>query len=250
MKELRVKNLIFKEGRPNICVPLTGRNEAEILIQAEQIRNCGCDLCEWRADCIEGQVSEETILHLLESIHTILDPVPLIFTFRTEKEGGNRDLCVDEYSSLLEKVIASKNADLVDIELFTGEPAVSRLISLAHQSGTAVILSSHDFEKTPDFSIMFSRLQEMKKLGADLPKLAVMPQSEEDVRALLSACREFTSSSDSPCIAISMSAQGSVSRIKGGLYGSVMTFASCVDSSAPGQIQIDELKKLMDDIYK
>lgn len=49
----------------------------------------------------------------------------------------------------------------------------------------------------------------MQELGADIPKIAVMPQSRKDVLTLLSATEEMASKyADRPIITMSMSATG------------------------------------------
>ena len=50
-------------------------------------------------------------------------------------------------------------------------------------------MSNHDYDKTPDVDEIVSRLTSMAEFGADVPKMAVMPQSVEDVPTLLTATR-------------------------------------------------------------
>ena len=55
-----------------------------------------------------------------------------------------------------------------------------------------MVVSNHDFEKTPSKEEIVARLQKMQELGADLPKIAVMPQCKKDVLTLLAATEEMT----------------------------------------------------------
>ena len=87
----------------------------------------------------------------------------------------------------------------------------------------------------------------MQAAGADLPKLAVMPQSRRDVLALLAATAEMADlHPETPIITMSMGALGGVSRICGEAMGSAMTFACAGKSSAPGQIELDALLPILD----
>ena len=116
-----------------------------------------------------------------------------------------------------------------------------------HAGGTAVVCSSHDFVRTPPQAEMVARMCAMQKAGADLPKLAVMPQSRRDVLALLAATAEMAElHPETPVITMSMGALGGVSRLCGEAMGSAMTFASAGKASAPGQIELDVLAPVLD----
>lgn len=250
MKTLVVRNTEFKEGIVRICVPVTGITEKEIYSQTEEALESGADAIEWRADWYEDIGDHQCVLHILRQMRSQLDEIPLLFTFRTLKEGGKKDISLSDYESLLTRVIGSGSADLVDIEMFLSDEMTGRLVSSAREHNVRTVISSHDFEKTPDTEEMVQRLEKMKELGADLPKLAVMPQNQTDVFRLMEAASRFTSASDWPCIAISMAKEGALTRITGGLFGSVMTFASAGRGSAPGQIPADELRKLLIHLHR
>lgn len=81
----------------------------------------------------------------------------------------------------------------MDVEAFTGDEVVRDIIESAHESGVVVVASNHDFEKTPEKDEIVRRLRKMQELGADIPKIAVMPQSRKDVLTLLSATEEMVS---------------------------------------------------------
>ena len=51
MNPLTIKNLTIGEGRPKICVPITGATEKEILKEIDSPDIIYADLIEWRADC-------------------------------------------------------------------------------------------------------------------------------------------------------------------------------------------------------
>lgn len=122
-------------------------------------------------------------------------------------------------------------------------------ISHAHSSGAVVVCSSHDFQKTPDKNELISRMVKMQQVGADLPKVAVMPHDSTDVLTLLAATVDMKNKYfATPIITISMGKLGIVSRLCGELFGSAMTFASAGDSSAPGQIGLDVVNAVLDSI--
>ncbi len=117
---------------------------------------------------------------------------PLLVTFRSRREGGERGILLPKaYQVLLDEVIesniGSNTVDLLDVELSQGMACVQELIKHAHQMGIGVIVSQHDFKKTPEASSLITTMEQMASYGADVCKIAVMPQSLADVAALLSA---------------------------------------------------------------
>ena len=105
-----------------------------------------------------------------------------------------------------------------------------------------VVGSNHDFNKTPSKDELVSRLRKMQEMGADLPKIAVMPQNTHDVLILLDATQEmYHQYANRPIITMSMSATGVISRICGEVFGSSMTFGAVGKVSAPGQIPVERL---------
>ena len=95
-----------------------------------------------------------------------------------------------EYLDFINTVIDTDCADLIDIEFFTAGDDIRELIDNAHSSGVAVVCSNHDFQKTPDENELVSRMVKMQQVGADLPKVAVMPHDSTDVLTLLAATVE------------------------------------------------------------
>ena len=136
---------------------------------------------------------------------------------------------------------------LLDVELSCGEERARRLIALAHGRGLGVVVSRHDFQKTPPQGEMVETLLRMKALGADLPKLAVMPQSPADVLAVLEATYE-ASAQIGPVITMAMGDLGKLSRVSGGLTGSCLTFGAGSSASAPGQLNAEDLRAILQDL--
>ena len=91
----------------------------------------------------------------------------------------------------------------------------------------------------------------MKELNADIPKIAVMPQSESDVLTLLCATNEMKEKySDIPIITMSMAGMGLISRIAGEFFGSALTFGAADKASAPGQIRAEDLYNVLQVLHK
>ena len=113
-----------------------------------------------------------------------------------------------------------------------------------------MIVSSHDFAATPPAEEIVARLRRAQELGADLPKVAVMPTGPRDVLTLLEATLAMSSTyADRPIITMSMAADGVISRLAGEVFGSALTFAAVGATSAPGQIDRAGVRQVLDVIH-
>ncbi|MDE7313031.1 MAG: type I 3-dehydroquinate dehydratase [Eubacterium sp.] len=250
MRTVTVRKVTIGEGIPKICVPMVGAARAEILKEAETITHMQADLVEWRVDWFEG-ANPQAAAEVLTELRKVLGELPLLFTFRTKQEGGQRQIGIDEYVSFYEAAVRSGNVDLIDAELFLGEETVTRLIHMAHSCGVKVIASNHDFAKTPKRQEILKRLCAMQRLGADILKIAAMPKSRADVLELLAATEQMHRSyADRPVVTMSMGSDGVISRLCGEAFGSAITFGSAGKASAPGQLPADELAQILSLIHR
>ena len=247
MGTLTVRGLTLGEGLPKICVPITAPDLPGVLAQGAEIarhRGNGADLCEWRVDGFTGLSEPEAVQAACSALRETLGEMPLLLTLRTCQEGGEAEVKEDDYLALVERLTALQ-PDLVDIELFTAGASAKVLVESAHRLGVKVVLSSHDFSKTPPEAEIIRRLSEMDQLGGDLCKIAVMPRCREDVMALLTASVKQSARSRAPLITMSMGAMGAVSRICGSLTGSAVTFATLGTASAPGQLPAEKVAEIL-----
>ena len=206
---------------------------------------------EWRVDWFEDVFDTDKVLDVAKDLQTVLKDTPILFTFRTAKEGGEKAISNKDYKALNMAVAKSGYVDLIDVEAFTGEEIVKSMIQEAHSYGVKVIASNHDFDATPAKDEIVRRLRMMQDYGADIPKMAVMPRNKQDVLTLLSATLEMSEQfADRPIITMSMAGTGVVSRLTGETFGSALTFGAATKASAPGQINVNELEQVLDIIHK
>jgi len=247
MNPIKVRNVSIGEGMPKICVPIVGKTREEILEAAKQILDTPADLVEWRADWFESVFEMQKVVALSAELRDILGNIPILFTFRTKAEGGETELNVKPYVMLNKMMITSGNIDLVDVEVLTAKEQVASLIETAHKYGVKVVGSNHDFANTPGKDEIVRRLCYMQQIGVDIPKIAVMPRNKKDVLTLLCATEEMASEyANRPIVTMSMTRTGAVSRVAGETFGSAITFGALQKTSAPGQIQVNELKKILE----
>lgn len=249
MKCVTIRTATLGRGIPKICVPLVEADSKSLQREALALHGLPVDITEWRADRYEAILEPGCAGEILPVLRQALGELPLLFTFRTHKEGGNRDAPQSAYVSLLREAICSGMIDAVDIELFTGEDVVKELTELARSHQVKVILSNHDFHATPCREELLRRLSSMESLGADIAKIAVMPENPEDVLTLLSVTSEAGKYLSCPVITMSMKGTGLISRLSGEIFGSCLTFGSVKEASAPGQIYIEDLKNILETIH-
>ena len=246
MKTVKVRNIEIGAGAPKIIIPIVGVTREEILDAARSFASVTYDVVEWRVDWFEGVFDFAKVEEVLRELREILGDKPLLMTFRTSKEGGEKAISDADYIDLNVKAANTGYVDFVDVEIFTGDDVVSTIIEKAHAAGVKVIASNHDFHKTPAKSDIIYRLRKMQDMGADIPKIAVMPQNKKDVLTLLAATEEMANDyADRPIITMSMAGTGVISRLCGEVFGSSMTFGAVGKASAPGQMGAEDLNTVL-----
>ena len=242
MNTVKIRNIEIGSGLPKICAPIVGTTKDDIMAETENIGRLPVDIAEWRVDWFEHACDFSKVEDVLRDLRAIIGETPLLMTFRTSNEGGEKSIKPDDYAELILSASESGYVDMVDVEVFIGTDIVKEIIAGAHNAGVKVIGSNHDFNKTPDKDEIVERLRNMQDLGVDIPKIAVMPKGMKDVVTLLAATEEMHREfADRPIVTVSMSETGVLSRICGEAFGSAITFGAAKNVSAPGQMGVNDL---------
>ena len=250
MKTVMLRGLEVGSGSPKVIVPIVAATAEGILAKAAEFANYTMDVVEWRVDFYEDVFHTDKVLSTLNALRAALGDTPILFTFRTKKEGGEKDIAPEDYLALITAVANSGDADAVDVEIFSGDDLVRKAIDAVHAAGKAVVGSNHDFGGTPKKADLIYRLRKVQDMGADIPKIAVMPKGTADVITLLDATQEMANCyADRPIITMSMGS-GVITRLCGEYFGSAMTFGAVGQVSAPGQIPVEQLKTAMDILHR
>jgi len=163
--------------------------------------------------------------------------LPIIGTVRSPGEGGAGKLSVSRRIALYEAIIPL--VDAVDVELSSAS-ALRAVLDLARRTQKTIILSFHDFSRTPPSSQLEAIVTQARGVGADVVKIATQAADHTDVTRLF----RFTEDNRSRnLVTICMGATGSISRLTFPLAGSLMTYTSL--TPADGQIP---LERLVDDL--
>ena len=162
MNAVKVRNTVIGEGMPKICVPIVGVTKEAILDEARAITKLPADVVEWRIDWFENVFDFEKLVDVLKDLREVLGDMPILMTFRTSKEGGEKAIEDEVYADINIKAAQTGYVDLVDVEVFTGDEIVKKIIDGAHAAGVKVVASNHDFFKTPDKDDIVGRLRKMQ----------------------------------------------------------------------------------------
>lgn len=206
----------------------------------------GADVLEIRLDLL-GIRKQETAAEIIRKVKSETE-LPVIITNRSRNEGGKWEGQEAERIGLIADLLSLKDGpDAVDIELSADRDERDNIVKAAKTHGRTVIISSHDFSKTPSFQEMKAILEKAFQAGADIAKIAVMPHSMRDTLDLLGVALDARDAGRTVCT-IAMGKLGKHTRVIAPFYGSVLTYASVerTMSAAPGQLPVDKLKKVME----
>ena len=242
---VKIGDLAVGDGTPRICVPITGRTKEEIAAQAAQTAAAAPDMVEWRVDYLEEAAGKSDIVDILVNMRHVLGEIPILFTYRTEGEGGQGRVGWSHYAELLEWAACRPEIDAIDVEATGLDVDTEGLIKVIHGRGTPVISSVHYCWEMPDKKEWKEAVRFLKQSGGDILKLAVTPRNEEDVLELMKRTLKLSKKLDQPLITVAMGNVGKLSRVSGRLTGSAVTFGSVVEESAPGQIPASELREIL-----
>lgn len=153
----------------------------------------------------------------------------------------NEKINEDERRNIIIEAIEN-GASMVDIEVENSDDFKNEIIKTAKKNKCTVIVSYHDFDKTPVMRELEQILTWCFESGADIAKIACRANNVEDAARLL-ALYSF----GKPIISIGMGDAGKITRIAAPLLGAPFTYASAEDAkkTAPGQIEADKLEAII-----
>ena len=149
------------------------------------------------------------------------------------------------YKSLSEdnlEIVVQKNIDYIDLDVNVSKKILKKVKKLNPK--TKIIISFHDFKKTPSSKELRKIAKKIKAKGADIIKMATMAKSFSDSLRMLSILDELTQKKQK-AICICMGKEGEITRITGHLFGNFLMYAPLneKEKTAKGQLTIDQLKK-------
>ncbi|MFM8659337.1 MAG: type I 3-dehydroquinate dehydratase [Candidatus Nitrosotenuis sp.] len=159
-----------------------------------------------------------------------------VFTLRPTTEGGKFPDTEKERLSIL-KLLSEYNPFFIDVEFSASKN--KDLIEYIKKTKTPILVSWHDFKKTPSASILNQKHQQMKKISNNI-KIVTTAKSTKDTALVLSLYKKQSKG----LIAFAMGDYGRISRILCLHLGAPYTYVSLGKPVAPGQFSLDEIKSL------
>lgn len=145
------------------------------------------------------------------------------------------------------KVAIASGATYIDIEYEASPEYKNDLINYAHSHQCDVIISYHNYDKTPELEELEHIVQQCYAQGADVAKIATHINVNRDNSKLLSLYK-----APGRLVAIGMGDLGRISRIVAPFLGAEFTYASVTDAdaTAPGQINYERLNQFILEIQQ
>lgn len=202
--------------------------------QLDRSRYDGADVIEWRADFLD----KNEILTIAPAVFEKFAGREILFTLRTRGEGGQIDLTSEEYLAIIQDIQSIYHPDYIDFEFYSHREVFEQMLEFSN-----LVLSYHNFQETPEN--MMEILSELTSLSPKLVKVSVMAHNEQEVLDLMNYTRGFkTLNPEQDYVTISMGKVGKISRLTADLTGSSWSYASVGEESAPGQIPLENMRRI------
>lgn len=203
------------------------------LLQTLRIALKKSDYVEIRFDFLKA----EQVPQVLETVKKDLKKI--VCTLRPKTEGGKFAGKEKERLSIL-KLIAEYNPFLLDIEFNTMKQN-KNLVKYLKTTKTKLLISGHDFKKTPSLTELKKKLNQMSKFSSNVKIVTTAKSTEDSTRVL----QLYSKKENINLIAFTMGNPGRVSRILSLYLGSPYIYVSLGKPVAPGQFSLDEVKRII-----
>jgi len=190
------------------------------------------DFVEVRFDFLKAEQVPEAIEIIKKDLNRI------VCTLRPKAEGGRFTGSEKERISIL-KLIAEYTPYLLDIEFNTlrKNPALAKVLKTTN---TKLLVSWHDFKKTPSNAELRNKMNQMSKFSSNIKIVSTAKSTDDSTRML----ELYSKKGKNNLISFAMGDLGRISRILCLYLGSPYTYVSLGKAVAPGQFSVDEIKKI------
>ncbi len=218
-----------------VCVSISSTDTPELLGRAQRAERLFADLIEVRLDKLRSHHGFSKVVRAVQR--------PIIATNRALSERGSFDRSETDRLKVLSEAV-DEGFHYVDLEMTTNR--LDSVIADFREKGAKIILSHHDYFRTPDLAKLQSTLAQLQKYKPDLCKVVTTAQFPEDNLTILSLLNK--NSQNTPLVSFAMGPIGIWSRIMAPFYGAAFTYASLERGleTAPGQPSITDLHRIYD----
>ncbi len=223
--------LASSKKQPRICVSIAVRGSLALITRkAQEAIDYGADMVEIRLDYLD-RVNVPLLRRYLTGLEN-----RLILTCRKRDEGGRFGGSEKERVRILTE-IAEWDGPMLDIELST----IQRNSTLFKSKSENIIISWHDFKRTPGRPILLRKVEEAMQLGG-IAKIVTTARNVTDNATILSL---YKAAHKGSLIAFCMGEKGMISRILSPMVGSPLAYTFFGSNPVvPGQFSLDEFRDL------
>ena len=226
---------MLRPHEPTVIVPVTDRTPLRALGAAAKQ---GVELAEARVDLFRDK-DPRAVTRFVREVRKVM---PVLVTLRSSAEGGAWDAGEPERLALYRALLPV--ADAVDTEL--AAPLRAELVASARRAKKLVVLSHHDFEKTPDDAALDRVVARGFRAGADIVKLAAKVEDDRDTARLAALLARHA---ERPLVVIGMGDTGKKTRVLFPALGSLFTFAALGRGTAPGQLDVMAMSRALGEFF-
>ena len=191
------------------------------------------DYVEVRLDFLRSDKIPETLEIIKKDFNRI------VCTLRPRNEGGKFAGNEKERIAII-KLIAEYNPFLLDVEFNTlkRNPTLTNYLK---STKTKLLVSWHDFKKTPSSAELKKKITLMSKFSSNVKIVSTAKSTDDSTRML----ELYSKKGKNNLISFAMGDHGRISRILCLYLGSPYTYVSLGKAIAPGQFSVDEVKKII-----
>ena len=165
MKTVMMRNLEIGTGAPKVIVPIVAKDAAGIAAKGAELKNYTMDVVEWRVDFYDDVFEIPKVIETAKALREALGETPVLFTFRTKKEGGEKEIDMETYTALNKAVAESGYVDAVDVEIFSGDDVVLQNIANIHAAGKVVVGFNLTMPDKNDMALLVDELSPAAKIS-------------------------------------------------------------------------------------
>ena len=213
------------------CVSIAEKTPIKIK-QVLKIALKKSDYVEVRLDFLKIEQVPEALVIIKNDLNKI------VCTLRPKTEGGKFSGNEKERIAII-KLIAEYSPFLLDIEYNTLKKNTS-LVKYLKSTKTKLLVSWHDFKKTPSTLELKKKLNQMSKFSSNVKIVSTAKSTNDSTRML----ELYSKKGKNNLISFAMGDFGRISRILCLYLGSPYTYVSLGKAIAPGQFSVDEIKKI------
>lgn len=220
---------------PKICVSISPKDTSELIESVQRAESLSADLVEVRFDKLRNYHGTPKIAQHVG--------IPLIATNRAVSANGSFEGPEKERLQVLIDAV-DEGFQYVDLESTTDR--LENVLETFREKNAKIILSNHDYVRTPDQSKLNSTLTKLWKNKPDICKLVTTATTAIDNLTILNVLKE--NHETMPLLCVAMGKEGVWSRLLAPFYGAPFTYASLERGleTAPGQPAISELRQIYD----